>query len=420
LSRGKNDKIKKMKKIFLLLGYNTLTQLIGKIISTVFSLVSIGLLTRYLGQEGFGNYSLVFAYLSIFGILSDLGLQLTMVRELVQRKESSIYGAFFEAKLLLVIFATLFSWLFLLFFPYSSLLKIAILITSFGFALGSLNNFGTVIFQANLRLDLVTLVDVISRVVTVGFIIVFVSLGRGLYSILNTILLGNLAGSILTIFLLRKFIVFDFRLDLNLAKKIIRQSLPVGLISILALLYFKIDTLILSIFRGAREVGIYSLSYKVLENILVLWGYYMASVYPLLAKFSKEKTKYEEIFGKSLKMGLWGGVGVLIVGWIFAPLIIRILGGEEFREATFALRILLLSVPLFFANNLFYHAFLTINQCIGILIALTVSLILNIVLNLILIPRGGYVAASYVTILTEINIFILYFSTFFNKRNRIQ
>jgi len=405
-----------MKKIFFLLGYNTLVQLIGKIISTALSLISIGFLTRYLGQEGFGNYSLIFAYLSVFGIFSDLGLQLTMVRELAQKKESSIYGAFFWTKSFLVIFATLLSWLFLPVFPYSKFLKIAVLITSLGFALGSLNNFGTVIFQANLRLDLVALVDVISRVVTVGFIIVFVSLGRGLYSILNTILLGNLAGSILTIFLLRKFIAFDFQFDFNLTKKIIRQSLPVGLISILALLYFKIDTLILSIFRGAREVGIYSLAYKVLENILVLWGYYMASVYPLLAKFSKEKVKYEEIFGKSLKIGFFWGVGMLVVGLIFAPLIIKILGGEEFGESITALRILLAGLPLFFVNNLFYHSFLTMGWSIEILEVIASALILNVVLNLILIPIWGYFATSGNTLVTEISIFILYYILNFKRR----
>jgi len=397
-----------MKNIFLLLGYNTLIQIAGKIISTALSLVSIGLLTRYLGQEGFGNYSLVFAYLSVFSIFSDLGLQLTMVRELAQKKESSICWSFFWTKFFLVIFATLLSWLFLLVFPYSKFLKIAVLITSFGFALGSLNNFGTVIFQANIRLDLVTLVDVISKGVTVGFIIVFVSLGQGLYNILNTILIGNLAGSILTIFLLRKFITFDFKFDFNLAKKIIRQSLPVGLISILALLYFKIDTLILSIFRGVREVGIYSLSYKVLENILVLWGYYMAGAYPLLAKFSKEKIKYEDIFKKSLKIAITGGIGILIFGWFLAPSIIKILGGKEFRESVFILRILLFSLPFFLTNNLFYHNFLVRKQPQKILKILSFSLLLDIILNYALIPNYGYFGAALAVVLTQLFILILY------------
>jgi len=397
-----------MKKIFLLLGYNTFVQFIGKVISTILSLISVGFLTRYLGQEGFGNYSLVFAYLSIFGIFSDFGLQLTVVRELAREDKKSIYSAFFWSKLFLVVFSTLLSWLFLLFFPYSKFLKIAILITSLGFALGSLNNFGMVIFQAKLRLDLLTLIDVVSRAVTVGFIIIFISLGRGLYSILNTILIGNLAGSFLIIFLLRRFITFGFKFDFELAKKIIYQSLPVGLISVLALLYFKIDTLILSIFRGAEEVGIYSLAYRVLENILVLWGYYMASVYPVLAKFSKEKEIYEKIFKNSFRVGVLGGLGMLIIGWLLAPLIIRILGGEEFRESVLVLKILLFSIPLFLTNNLFYHSFLVRKKPQKILKVLSFSLVLNIILNYTLIPIYGYFAVALIVVFTQLFLFILY------------
>jgi len=398
-----------MKKIFLLLGYNTLVQVIGKVISTVLSLISVGLLTRYLGQEGFGNYSLVFAYLSVFGIFSDLGLQLTMIRELAQKKEKSIYGAFFWTKFFLVFFSTLLSWLFLLFFPYSKFIKIAILITSFGFALGSLNNFGIVIFQAQLRLDLVTFVDVISRVVTVGFIVLFISLGKGLYSILNTILIGNLVGSFLIILVLRKFITFDFKFDFNLAKKIVRQSLPVGLTSILTLLYFKIDILILSIFRGAEEVGIYSLAYKVLENILVLWGYYMASTYPLLAKLIKrEKTEFESLFGKSFKIAILGGIGIFVLGWVLAPLIIRMLGGGKFKESILVLKVLLFSLPFLLVNNLFYHNFLVRKQPQKILKILSFSLFFDITLNYALIPTYGYFAAALVVVFTQLSIFIFY------------
>ena len=408
-----------MKKIFLLLGYNTLVQLIGKVISTILSLISVGLLTRYLGQEGFGNYSLVFAYLSIFGIFSDLGLQLTMIRELAQKKEKSIYGAFFWTKFFLVFFSVILSWLFLLFFPYSRFLRIAILITSFGFALGSLNNFGMVIFQANLRLDLLTLVDLISRAVTVGFIIVFISLGKGLYSILNTILIGNLAGSFLIILLLRKFITFNFKFDFNLAKKIIRQSLPVGLISILALLYFKIDTLILSIFRGTEEVGIYNLAYKVLENILVLWGYYLATVYPLLASLlKKQEKKMWEIWKRSNIIAVGSGLMLMLIGYVFAPLVIRILGGEGFKESILALRILLFSVPLFFINNLFYYFFLVREKMKQLLATIASSLMLNLILNIIFIPKWGYLAAAFNTLLTEG--YVLFCYSFIFQTLRIQ
>jgi O-antigen/teichoic acid export membrane protein len=219
----------------------------------------------------------------------------------------------------------------------------------------------------------------------------------------------------LIIFLLRKFITFDFKFDFKLAKKIIHQSLPVGLISILALLYFKVDTLILSIFRGAEEVGIYSLAYRVLENILVLWGYYMASVYPLLSKFSKEKEKYENIFKNSFRAGVLGGLGVLVIGWLLAPLVIRILGGEGFRESIITLRILLFSIPLFLVNNLFYHVFLVKKGAKQLLFFLSFSLFINIILNLIFIPRWGYIIAALNTLITEGFLLCFYLVYFLKK-----
>lgn len=394
-----------MKSIFYRIGFNTFIQILGKGISIILGFISVGLLTRYLGQEGFGNFTLVFAYLSLFGIIADFGLQLTMVRELAKKESlpKKIYGTYFWLKVFLVIISTLLAIICLLFLPYSRFLKIGIIVASMGVTVGVLNTYGTVIFQANLRLDLVTAVDVLTKIITTVFIVLFVFWKLSFYSILLTILIGNLAGTILIIFLIKKFITFNLALDLNLAKKLLIQSFPVGLISVLALFYFKIDTLILSIFRGAIEVGIYGLAYKIIENLLVLWGFYMATLYPLLSNLlSKRKTiEAGELWRKSLLISLGFSAAIIIIGYIFAPLVIQILGGREFGGSVIALRILLFSLPLFFVNNLFYHTFLAKNETRRPLLAISSSLIFNLILNLIFIPKWGYIAAALNTLITE-------------------
>lgn len=409
-----------MKEFFYQIGYNTLIQILGKGISMVLGFISVGLLTRYLGQEGFGNYSLVFAYLSIFGILADFGFQLTMVRELTQKREKPkvIYGTYFWLKVIFLIFSTLLAYFCLLFFPYPKFLKIAIVIASIGVGLGILNNYGMVIFQATLRLDLLTLVDVLSKFVTVIFIIFFILNKGTLYSILNTILIGNLIGSILIILLLKKFITFNFQFDYQLAKKIIYKSLPVGLISVLALLYFKIDTLILSIFKGSSEVGIYSLAYKIIENLLVLWGFYIATVYPIISKFLGEKRyqRVEFLLKNSIFLAIFFSFLLIILGWILAPLVVKILGGIGFERSIFALRILLLGLPLFFLNNLFYHTLLAREELFSVLLAALSSLVINLILNLILIPKWGYLAASFNTVVTEAFLLCFYLILFRCKK----
>ena len=55
------------------IAYNVAVSTVCKVASTVLALVSIGLITRYLGQQGFGNYATVLAFFSFFAALSDLG-----------------------------------------------------------------------------------------------------------------------------------------------------------------------------------------------------------------------------------------------------------------------------------------------------------------------------------------------------------
>lgn len=400
-----------MRSIFYRIGFNTFIQVFGKGISIILGFITVGLLTRYLGQEGFGNFTLVFAYLSLFGIIADFGLQLTMVRELAKKTApQSIYGTYFWLKVILVILASIFAIICLLVFPYSKFLKIGIIIASVAVGIGVLNTYGTVIFQANLRMDLVTFIETLAKIVTTVLILVFIFLKLGFYSFFNAVLLGNLVGSILILWLVKRLVAFNLSFDFNLAKKIIYKSLPIGFLTLFSLVYFKIDTVLLSIFRKSEEVGVYSLAYKVIENILVLWGFYMASAYPLLSKFTGEKLKKGVMLWRSsVFLAVISGVLIIILGYIFSPLIIRVLGGEEFSPSVLPLRILLFSIPLLFLNNLYFYSFLVREKTRVLLLAGGFSLLVNFFSNLILIPRLGYVGAGLAMLITTTSLWVAYF-----------
>lgn len=64
------------------IAYNTIVSAGARIIAVALSLVSLGFITRYLGKEGFGDYSLILAFLYIFNILADFGLYSLMTREI--------------------------------------------------------------------------------------------------------------------------------------------------------------------------------------------------------------------------------------------------------------------------------------------------------------------------------------------------
>ena len=66
---------------------NTAVQLAGKGVALAIGLVSIAVLTRYLGPDDYGKYTLALMYIQLFGVLADVGLFTTVVREISKRPE---------------------------------------------------------------------------------------------------------------------------------------------------------------------------------------------------------------------------------------------------------------------------------------------------------------------------------------------
>ncbi len=59
---------------------NYLIQVLGKTLSILFGLITVGILTRTLGDTGFGEYTTAITFLSLFGVFVDFGLTLTLVQ----------------------------------------------------------------------------------------------------------------------------------------------------------------------------------------------------------------------------------------------------------------------------------------------------------------------------------------------------
>ncbi len=140
----------------------------------------------------------------------------------------------------------------------------------------------------------------------------------------------------------------------------------------------------------------------------------MATVYPLLSNLLSKKRKedVQELWRKSISIALILSGIIIVFGFIFAPFVIRILGGQEFSASIFPLRILLFSLPLFFINNLFYHSFLLKEKMRSPLIAIGSALVINLILNLIFIPKFGYIAAAFNTLITEGYLLMCYLFVF--------
>ncbi len=398
---------------------NTFVQFGSKICSVLLSLLTVGLLTRYLGAEQYGWFALVFTYISFFTALSDIGFNQTIVRELSRNNQQSkgALATLFNIKLILITISILLLAFGLIFLPYPAALKNAILIGAVGVAVGNVSSYGTSILQSQLKLDLIAYLDIFTKLVTVAVIGLCVVTKQCFYLIVSTVFIGNLFGLIATYFLVRDQLVFRLYINKDIVLKILKISVPVGITAFISLLYFKVDTLILSVTRASTEVGIYALSYKVLENIVMLWALYVANVFPLMSKFhgSKQVTSYRDLFTKTLMLLTGMSIVIIACGNIFAYPTVRILGGTGFISSISPFKILLFATPFLFLNHTFFNVILSFGKTKYLIQPLAFSLFLNVMMNLYAIPRFGYMGASYTTVLTEVIISFIYLYIFYSK-----
>ncbi len=394
------------------IGLNTFLQFWGKIISVGLSAFSIFLLTRYLGVEGYGNFSIVFAYLTFFVAFTDFGLQNTIVNKLSKKEftQEKIFGTYLLLKVIIICFTLIASLIVLMFLPYSNLVKSAIIFSSVGVGIGALGGLGNTFFQYQIRIHLITFIDLVNKAITIVLILLFSFLKLNFFYILSSVLISNFLSIIFMFFILRKKISLQVEFSRELAVDMLKESAPIGVAGFLSITYFKLDTIMLSVLKNAKEVGIYSLSYKVFENILIIWTFYMSSFYPFLASFyhSQQSFKYKSLLRNSVVLAIILSLSILILGYLFAPLAIRIFGGENFSNSVIPLRILLLSSFFVFINAIFYSFLFIKGKTKIIIFSLVASLIFNFFINLLIIPKYGYIGASVTTVLTEIFLFLCY------------
>jgi len=391
--------------IFYKIGLNTLIQIAGKIATVIFSIFTVSLLTRYLGLEG-------------YGVIADFGLHLSMIKIIPKYKDDQkkIIGSYFIIRFLFVIVSGLITLLCLLFVPYSLETKTLILIGSIGVGIGYLSGFGNAIFQSKLRVDLITYIDILGKIITIFFIYLFIQLRLNIYFIILTILIGNIASFMLSTYYLIKRHEFSLAFDKKIVQNLLSISIPVGITSFFALLYFKIDTLLLSFFKSSSDIAYYGVSYKIFENLLILWGFYMASAYPILSSKINKNTEFNAFLKQCIISAIIGSSIIIVFGYVLSPFLIEIIAGKEFLVSAESLRILLFSIPVFFINNIFYHVILLRDKMwtlVGVLIG---SLLFNVVINLIVIPKYSFIGTSYTTVITELFTFLFYFYLFFSQK----
>jgi O-antigen/teichoic acid export membrane protein len=192
--------------------------------------------------------------------------------------------------------------------------------------------------------------------------------------------------------------------DRRLARAAVREALPLWLATLMSLVYFKGDAILLRMFVGDAAVGSYSAAYKIFEATMIVPSIVLAAFFPALVRVDAERepgrrARVELGLGAALLgLGLLAGATVLLA----SDLAIRLAFGEAFANAVPTLRVLALGVPLVFLNYGLTHFLIARHLERANLVFTFVMMVLNLGANLLFIPRFAGRGAAFTTVGTEL------------------
>jgi O-antigen/teichoic acid export membrane protein len=391
--------------------HNTLSQVAARVTSLIASFLIIPVLTRYLGPDLFGVYSLVLVFNSLLISLADLGIQTIATREASRDNErAEFYSA--QAVILRVIstlLITAISILAISFTPYQNVVKVSFAIVASAVIFNSIQAGLTVFLQARLQVYLASLADMIGRVASTAFTLLMIILAThlalskdaGLYLVLVGVGVGTAIAAFSTLVFSLRTRIFHARLDRELAKTILRDSIPLWAVTVVSFINYRVDTVLLSLIKGSYDVGIYNLAYKILDITLTFPAFFMASVFPLLSRKLEDRQEFVNFSRRALEAMFLGAIPIGFGIFAISPQIVQILGGIQFSQAVLPLRILAIaSIFSFIYQFLLYMIIIKNGQKLLFVITAFITTF-NLALNLILIPRYSYNAAATVTLISE-------------------
>ena len=398
-------------KLATKIAYNTIAQIISKIISTIIGLLTIAIITRYLGAQGFGEYTTITTFLSFFAIVADLGLTLVTVQLISPKNadQEKIVGNLLGIRLISALIFIGAGPLLVFFFPYSLAIKLGVLTVAASYFFVALNQILVGIFQKNLRMDKVSIAEIASRLVLLGGIILVADFGLGLYGILAATVISSFVNFIIHYYYARRFSRLHFRFDLSYWKIIMQKSWPLAITIVFNLIYLKTDTLFLSIIpRPSQigiiaEVGLYGAAYKVIDVLITLPFMFAGIILPVLTSAWVEKNKkdFAAVLQKSFDIMVIIALPIVAGTQLLATDVITLVTGKEFAAAGPILQWLIWACAFIFLGNMFAHAIIAIDCQKKIIGAYIFVAITSVIAYSLLIPRFSYFGAAMITIYSE-------------------
>ncbi|TMN66828.1 flippase [Pseudoalteromonas sp. S1727] len=373
-----------------------------KIVTMGLSLLVSIILARYLSPSEFGKLNYLISFIAILAPFSALGLNALIVRELVNsnRDDGLILGTALLLRIsggcIAIVLATVFIW------------NTDLLITSNWLVLAAIGgSFSSLLlfdfyFQSRVQSQYVVTTRIIVLIVSSLLKLTSVYFELPLSYFLILVILEPIAigGGLFFFFNIKKENGIVFKFDLKYAKELLSQSRWLILSGFMAIVYLKVDQLMIGEMLGSEDLGIYSVAVRISE----VWYFFpvaiVTSFYPKLLKSKATPSLYRYNLQRLCDVLFWLGISVALLITLFSPQLISTLYGKEYSLASQVLSIHIWAGVFMFLRALLSKWLIAEGLLKFSLLTHGIAAIVNVYLNYIWIPEYGINGAAWATLIS--------------------
>ena len=376
---------------------------LGRVANLALTLGTIALATRGLGAEGFGVFRTGQAFLALAVVLGNLGLHIVATRELsVPGADQSRVLA--NAMALRIVSATLITllaigvaWL----LPYDHPVRIGILAGAIGTVAQAGHQLLLGLFQEKLRQTGAVVAELTGTLVLLALTaLLYVSDGTPAQYLLATSI-GFVVTLAVSWTIAWRMVPHGLAFDLPYWWMLLRASTPLAIGNVLILLYYRMDTVFLSLLRPVEEVGYYGLATRVQDSVVGVALLFAGLVMPLLSRQSQNPQGFARTYAMGLDVLGVGVIGVAVVLIGFATPIVTIIAGQGFAESALPLAILSVTIGLHSLTTMIRFAATAIDRQTAVLPGMAAGTAVALIAYWFLIPHLGPAGAALGTVLGE-------------------
>jgi O-antigen/teichoic acid export membrane protein len=362
---------------------------------------------RVLGEEGFGDFMFALSFTTVLFIVSGFGTEELLARE-VARDRSRVHHFLsnivaVKVVLSLAVFAVAF--LVMTVADYPDEVRASVYLVGLGTCLENFGRTWGAVFQAWERMEFISMVLILMRVLTATGGVIALALGGGLVEVSAVYAAATAVGFVAGAVLLRRHIVRPrWTIEATRWWPIVKAGAPIGLMTLLFNVLLRFDQTLLSFLSGGnnREVGFYGAAFRLVEATLFISWSFSAALLPWLARGEGGERRLADGFelGQKALTAILLPIAVIFV--LLADPLVNLIYGREYEDAVPSLQ-LLGAMTLFFGINEFAAMALVARDKPGLFTrTLVLMIVVNVALNFALIPPLGATGAALAALVSGV------------------